>query len=75
MNKLSWRSMPHADLAQLLGRATLSDSRAVGASTVYHLSVEGRDQVAIALPDGQAVLVETNGRVRVKRRRIDPVAP
>ncbi len=74
MNRLSWRALPQGDLAKLLEKARLDDSRAVGTSTVYHLSVDGQELMAVSLPDGQAVVVETSGPPRIKRRRIDPVA-
>lgn len=76
MNKLNWRAVPHAELSLLLKQATLDDSRAVGSSTVYHLQLEGRDVLAISLPDGQAVLVEARLQPKVNRRHVEkPPAP
>lgn len=75
MNKLAWHTVPHAELSLLLKQATLDDSRAVGNSTVYHLTLEGRDVLAIALADGQAVVVEAAPLPQNKRRRVDPTPP
>ena len=74
MNKLAWHTVPHAELSLLLQQATLDDSRAVGTSTVYHLSVDGRELLAISLADGRAVLVETAPPPKNKRRRVEPTA-
>lgn len=68
MNKLSWQAIPLGELALLLGQARLDDSRAVGAATVYQLSVEGRDVLAIALGNGQALLVESCIQPKTDRR-------
>ena len=72
MSRLRWRSAPHSELALLLEKARLDDSRAVGASTVYQLNLDGQDVLAVSLPDGQAVLVELNTKPHTLRRRIDP---
>jgi len=74
MNKLAWHTVPHAELSLLLKQATLDDSRAVGTSTVYHLTVDGRELLAISLADGQAVLVESAPLPKNKRRRVEPTA-
>jgi hypothetical protein len=72
MSRLKWRAIPHGELAILLKEAKLADSRAVGTSTVYHLSRNGQDVMAVSLPDGQAVVVELNNRPHTFRRRVDP---
>ena len=69
---MRWRSTPHGELALLLEKARLDDSRAVGASTVYQLTLDGQEVLAVSLPDGQAVVVEINPRPHTLRRRIDP---
>lgn len=69
MNKLSWQAIPQGELALLLGQARLDDSRAVGPATVYQLTVEGRDVLAIALADGQALLVESLTAPKPNRRQ------
>ena len=72
MSKMAWRAVAHTELAQLLKGAALDGSCAVGASTVYHFSQDGREYVALSLPDGQAVLIEPTGPAVKKRRHIDP---
>jgi|JI8StandDraft_1071087.scaffolds.fasta_scaffold236194_2 hypothetical protein len=74
MSRMRWRSAPHGELALLLEKARLDDSRSVGASTVYHLNLDGQEVLAVSLPDGQAVVVEINTRPHTLRRRVDPVA-
>lgn len=72
MSKLNWRAAAHAELALLLKQARLDGSRAVGASTVYQLHLQGRDVLAIALTDGQAILVEVQAQPKSNRRRVSP---
>jgi len=69
MSKLSWRAIPQGELALLLGQARLDDSRAIGPATVYQLTVEGRDVLAVALADGQALLVESLAAPKPNRRQ------
>lgn len=71
MSRLSWRSVPRGDLSLLLEKARLEDSRAVGSSTVYQLNLNGQDVLAVALPDGQAVIVEWNTNPHALRRRTE----
>lgn len=75
MSKLAWRSIAHADLAQLLNGAELDQSSAVGESTVYQFMQDGREFVAVSLPEGQAVLLELAMVGNPKRRRADPDTP
>ena len=72
MSPLSWQSIPHAELALMLKNARLDDSRAVGTSTVYQFNRDGKDVLAVSLPDGEAVVVELNSKPQTLRRRIDP---
>jgi hypothetical protein len=72
MNQLHWRTVASAELALLLKKAKLDDSRAVGTSTVYQLKIDGRDVLAVSLPDGEAVVVEVVVPVHLLRRRVDP---
>lgn len=72
MTKLIWRSATHTELAQLLRQAQLDDSRAVGPVTVYHLTVAGQDVLAVALADGQALVIETAPKPTVNRRHGRP---
>jgi hypothetical protein len=71
-SKLSWHTLPPGKLALLLQQSQMDDSRAVGTSTVYRLSVDGREVLAVSLPDGQAVVIEAHEPPRAKRRRVDP---
>ena len=75
MNRLNWRTIASQELALLLKRAALDDSRAVGTSTVYRLTLDGRDVLAVSLPDGEAVVVEVAAPVHTLRRRVDPAPP
>lgn len=75
MSKLSWQAIPQGELALLLGQARLDDSRAIGAATVYQLTVEGRDVLAVALADGQALLVESLAAPKPNRRQNTRVKP
>jgi hypothetical protein len=72
MNRLNWRTVASQELALLLKKAALDDSRAIGTSTVYRLTIDGRDVLAISLPDGEAVVVEVAAPVHSLRRRVDP---
>ena len=71
MSALQWREATHAQLAELLRSATLEQSRAVGPATLYQMQCQGRDILAISLPQGQALLVETGAPARTRRRRAD----
>lgn len=75
MKPLHWQALDASALAALLRGATLTDSRAVGASTVYQLQHDGRHLLAVALPDGQAVVVETAARAHYQRRSVDRDPP
>ncbi len=69
MNKLNWRAATTAELALLLKQAELQDSRAVGLATVYQLSHEGRDLIAVSLADGQALVIESVAKPHLNRRQ------
>jgi hypothetical protein len=71
MSKLAWRKIAHAKLAELLNGAAVDDSHAVGESTVYHFNHEGRECVAVSLPEGRAVLIEIGSDANPRRRHID----
>jgi predicted DNA-binding protein (UPF0251 family) len=72
MNKLQWRTEPATALATLLKQATLEQSAAIGTSTLYHIIHEGRQKLAISLPDGQALIIESGNPAIIRRRRVDP---
>ncbi len=69
MKRLRWRVASGPELSQLLREATLHESAAVGNATVYRLGLEGSEQVAIALPDGQVVVIDPELVRRTRRRR------
>lgn len=68
MNKIQWRSLPAAELTQLLRQAQVQSSRAVGSSTVYQLLLDGREVLAVSLPEGEALLMEPVSWPNVNRR-------
>lgn len=74
MRKLQWHSSSGAELSALLTLASLENSAAVGESTVYHITHVGREKLAIALPDGKAIIVELCQPQHIRRRHQDPVA-
>ena len=69
MKRLEWRSVARGELAQLLKNAPQVSSTAVGDATIYQLENDGRETLAIALTDGQAVIVEAAAAPLAKRRR------
>ena len=68
MNKIQWQTLSATELAQLLKQAQVQEARAVGASTVYQLTVDGRDLLAVSLADGQALRMEPQSWPSVNRR-------
>ena len=72
MSKLQWRAASASQLSELLTQATLDKSAAIGSSTVYQFKYEGSDTLAIALPDGQAIVIDIVDELNSKRRRADP---
>ncbi len=73
MHKLQWHSNSSAELSALLTLASLENSAAIGDSTVYHITHDGREKLAVALPDGKAIIIELSQPQHIKRRRQDPV--
>jgi hypothetical protein len=71
VKKLDWRRIDRDELAALLGAVQQLSSSAVGAATVYRIERDGRQQIAIALPDGEAMLVEIAAASPRRRRRVD----
>ena len=69
MKDLAWRAANRRELATLLTDARQVSSQAVGEATVYRLTGEQGELLAISLPGGQAVLVEVAPSPAVKRRR------
>lgn len=76
MSKLHWRVGSGGELAKLLVDATLEESAAVSGATVYRLSHDSKEKIAIALPGGQALIIEpvTQGRPRRRRQEAAPLA-
>ena len=68
MNKIQWQTLSAAELAQLLKQAQVQESRAVGDTTVYQLSVDGRELLAVSLADGQALRLDPHSWPSVNRR-------
>lgn len=68
MNKIQWQTLSAHELAQLLKLAQVQEARAVGASTVYQLTIDGRELLAVSLPDGQALRMDPVSWPSVNRR-------
>jgi predicted DNA-binding protein (UPF0251 family) len=73
MTKFQWRTESAADLANLLRQASLEKSAAIGTSTIYQIMHDGREKLAVSLPDGQVLIIEAAEPTKVRRRRVDPV--
>jgi hypothetical protein len=73
MTKFQWHIETTTELATLLRQALLEKSAAIGTSTVYQITHEGREKVAVSLPDGQVLIIEGAETAKIKRRRVDPV--
>jgi hypothetical protein len=72
MKKLIWHVGQASELAQLLASAKLEESSAVNGATVYRVSGDDCEQIAIALPGGQTVFIAPEVSVHPKRRRREP---
>jgi hypothetical protein len=70
MKDLDWHTVGHAKLAAMLAATTPVSSSAVGSATVYRIEQDGRELLAIALPDGETIVVERTKPAR-RRRRVD----
>lgn len=73
MNKIIWRTGKVTEIPELLMAATLEKSAAVGAATVYHFTHDGQEKLAVSLPDGQALIIESLPAGKPRRRRADPL--
>lgn len=71
---LRWRAASRIELATLLDAATVNDSQALGGNTIYHLSHGKEEVLALALADGQALIIEQNNPPRIRRRRAESVS-
>jgi hypothetical protein len=70
MKDIDWKTISRQELAALLVETKRLSSRAIGATTVYRLERNGREILAMALPDGHALIVERTPQAKW-RRRID----
>ena len=75
MSGLAWRRLDRHALADLLTGARLVDSHAVGATTVYRLAAAHGELLALALPDGEALVVEAAAPAPKRRRRAERISP
>lgn len=71
MSKLRLNSVTTTQLSSLLTLSTLEKSSALGDSSIYHILHDGKEKIAISLPDGKAVVIELEVDEQGKRRRID----
>lgn len=69
--KLAWRRLERRALADLLTAAHAIESSAVGGTTVYRLGTDAGEVLALALPDGEALVVELPEPAPKKRRRTE----
>ena len=73
MSKFQWHTESATELATLLKQAEIQTSAAIGTSTIYQITHEGREKLAISLPEGQTLIIEASEPLKVRRRRIDPI--
>jgi len=71
MSKFSWRIAPVSELSQMLVSAELENSTAIGGATLYHFQHDGQEKMAVALADGQTLMIELQQPGAKRRRRID----
>ncbi|HEX8988292.1 MAG TPA: hypothetical protein VF816_10050 [Rhodocyclaceae bacterium] len=70
MKDIDWKAISRQELASLLVETRRVSSHAVGATTLYRLERNGREILAMALPDGYALILEKAAQAKW-RRRID----
>jgi hypothetical protein len=71
MKKLHWRIGSSEQLSHLLMQATLEKSTAIGSSTLYHIMHDGEEKIAIALPDGQTLIIALANPDGMHSRRLE----
>lgn len=71
MSKMLWRVGTAEELAQLLRDAVVEESAAVSGNTVYRLQLGLQEKIAIALTDGQALIIEPDVLGTPRRRRAE----
>ncbi len=69
--KLAWRRLERRALADLLTTARAIDSSAAGATTIYRLETDAGEVLALALPDGEALVVGLAAPAPKRRRRAE----
>lgn len=74
MKSLIWHGSTVAELADLLVQAKLEESAAVSGATVYRLNHNNVEKIAISLSDGQVLIIEPEGQLQPRRRRLEPKA-
>ncbi len=71
MSKMVWRVGSAEELAQLLRDSVLEESAAVSGNTVYRLQMGTQEKIAIALANGQALIIEPDAMGLPRRRRLE----
>lgn len=74
MSKLLWHAGSVVELSQLLTQATLETSVEISGATIYHLTHEGQEKIAVSLPHGKALFIESTGGRKPRRRRAESVS-
>jgi hypothetical protein len=74
MKDIEWKAINREELAVLLVESKRLSSRALGATTIYRLERDGREVIAMALPDGHTLIIERAPSAKW-RRRIDAQRP
>lgn len=69
--RLGWQRVPRETLAQHLREVEILASEAVGETSIYHCRGKGGESMAIALPDGNGLLVTPTATAQpaLERRR------
>lgn len=68
MREVAWHAVGREELASLLHDGKRLSSHAVGATTIYRLEHDGHEILAMALPDGHALIVERSPQAKWRRR-------
>lgn len=68
-NQLLWDIGAANTLAEILVDAEIQKSLAVGELTIYHFQHNGSEKMALALPDGQSVMISLAPQPRHPARR------
>jgi hypothetical protein len=71
VSQLEWRRIDRPALATLLRGAQVVAASAVGGNTIYRLATDNGEVLALALADGEALVVETAAPLPRRRRRAE----